>query len=107
MDRDGNGRVFRPFAMPQVSEQLRVELPGLDLTGCNRCSRSSYLDREGFNEARNLHCPMEGCNYIWCKECQQEFVPNGPKHSCDGSSELKRLVEQQGWKYCPGKTHFF
>ncbi|KAN0119147.1 hypothetical protein V8E52_004594 [Russula decolorans] len=71
------------------------------LLQCRKCGRSSYLDREGFNEARNLHCPMEGCNYVWCKECQQEFVPNGPKHSCDGSSELKRLVEQQGWKYCP------
>jgi len=50
---------------------------------------------------------MEGCNYVWCKECQQEFVPNGPKHSCDGSSELKRLVEEQGWKYCPGEILFF
>ncbi|KAI0280134.1 hypothetical protein BGY98DRAFT_372360 [Russula aff. rugulosa BPL654] len=71
------------------------------LLQCRRCGQSSYLDREGFNEARNLHCPMEGCRYVWCKECQQEFVPNGPEHSCDGSSELKRLVEQQGWKYCP------
>ena len=50
---------------------------------------------------------MEGCNYVWCKECQQEFVPNGPEHSCDGSSELKRLVEQQGWKYCPGRILLF
>jgi len=50
---------------------------------------------------------MEGCTYIWCKACQQEIVPNGPEHSCDGSSELKRLVQQQGWKYCPGKIPFF
>ncbi|KAF9821242.1 hypothetical protein IEO21_00850 [Rhodonia placenta] len=26
----------------------------------------------------------------------------GPKHSCDGSSELKHLMQQRGWKYCPG-----
>jgi len=60
-----------------------------------------YFDREVFNEARNLHCPIGGCRYVWCKECQQQFVAKGPKHSCDGSSELKRLVEEKGWKYCP------
>jgi len=68
---------------------------------CRRCRQSSYIDREGFNEAKNLHCPIEGCTYVWCKECWQEIVPNGPEHSCDGSSELKHLVQQQGWKYCP------
>ncbi len=26
MDRDGDGRVFRPLAMPQVSEPFRIEL---------------------------------------------------------------------------------
>ena len=46
---------------------------------------------------------MKDCKYVWCKECQQEVVPKGPEHSCDGSLELKRLVEQKGWKYCPGK----
>jgi len=46
---------------------------------------------------------MEGCTYIWCKACQQEIVPNGPEHSCDGSSELNHLVQQQGWKFCPSK----
>ncbi|KAN0119148.1 hypothetical protein V8E52_004595 [Russula decolorans] len=73
----------------------------LILLPCRRCDQSSYFDREAFNEARNLHCPMEGCTYIWCKECQQEIVPNAPEHSCDGSSELKHLVQQQGWKFCP------
>jgi hypothetical protein len=47
---------------------------------------------------------MEDCTYIWCKACQQEIVPNGTEHSCDGSSELKHLVEQQGWKFCPSKS---
>jgi hypothetical protein len=27
MDRDGDSRVFRHLAMPQVSEQFRIELP--------------------------------------------------------------------------------
>jgi hypothetical protein len=55
------------------------------------------------DEARNLRCPVTDCNFVWCKECQQEIVPDGPEHSCDGSSEMKHLVEQQGWKYCPCK----
>jgi hypothetical protein len=35
MDRDGDGRVFRPLAMPQVSEQFlnQTAVTGLDLTG--------------------------------------------------------------------------
>jgi len=73
----------------------------LILVQCRGCGKSSYFDREVFNEARNLHCPLEGCMYIWCKACQQEIVPNGPEHSCDGSSELKHLVQEQGWKFCP------
>ena len=28
MDRDGDGRVFRPLAMPQVSEQFRIKPAG-------------------------------------------------------------------------------
>jgi hypothetical protein len=64
----------------------------------DRCSRSSYFDREGFDKAQKLNCPMEGCGYVWCKQCQQEIIPNGPEHSCGGSSELKRPVQQrQDW----------
>ncbi|KAI0297436.1 hypothetical protein BC826DRAFT_933608, partial [Russula brevipes] len=71
---------------------------------CPRCSHSSFFDRQEFNEERNLMCPFTDCNYVWCKACQQEIVPDapdGPDHSCDGSSELKHLAQQQGWKYCP------
>ena len=70
----------------------------------DRCSHSSFFGKEAMNEARNLRCPMDGCNFVWCKECQQEIGPGGPEHSCDGSSEMKHLVEQQGWKYCPSKS---
>ncbi|KAI0302832.1 hypothetical protein B0F90DRAFT_1712460, partial [Multifurca ochricompacta] len=68
---------------------------------CRKCSRSSFFDRQEFDETRNLKCPITGCDYVWCKGCQQEINPDGPEHSCDGSSEMKHLVEQQGWKYCP------
>jgi hypothetical protein len=52
---------------------------------------------------KHLRCPQDGCIYVWCKECQQEIIPGGPEHSCDGSSELTNLVQNQGWKYCPSK----
>lgn len=68
---------------------------------CPKGRHSSFIDREEFNEARELTCPLTDCNYAWCKGCQQEIIPNGPEHSCDGSSELKHLAQQQGWKYCP------
>ncbi|KAH9059758.1 hypothetical protein EDB87DRAFT_741018 [Lactarius vividus] len=71
------------------------------LQHCRKCTHSSFFDREQLNEARNLRCPMPDCNFVWCKECQQEIVEGGPEHSCDGSSEMKHLVQQQGWKYCP------
>lgn len=29
---------------------------------------------------------------------------DGPRHSCDGSSELASLMKEKGWKYCPGNT---
>ncbi|KAN0116420.1 hypothetical protein V8E52_005801 [Russula decolorans] len=75
----------------------------LILLPCRRCGRSSYFfDGEVFNEARNLHCPMEGCTYIWCKACQQEIITNAPEHSCDGSSELKPTA---GLEILP-KYHF-
>ncbi len=63
----------------------------------DRCGQSSYFDREGFNEAQNVQCPMEGCAYAWCKRCQQEIVPNGPEHSCGGSSTQKPLHQRRNW----------
>jgi len=49
----------------------------------------------------HLKCPTTDCNYVWCKMCQKEILPKGRKHSCDGSSEMARLVKRKGWRYCP------
>jgi len=68
---------------------------------CRRCTHTSFFDKEEFDEAKNLTCPRTDCNYVWCKDCQQEIIPGGPEHSCDGSSELEHLVQEQGWKFCP------
>jgi len=70
----------------------------LVLLQCRRCGQSGYFDKEGFNEARNLQCPAEDCAYAWCKKCQQEVVPNGPEHSCDGSSAQKPPL-QRDWTF--------
>jgi len=83
----------------QYERWIEMELAEfLVLLQCRRCSQSGYFDKEGFNEAQNLQCPTEGCAYAWCKRCQQEVVPNGPEHSCDGSSAQKPRL-QRGWTF--------
>ena len=63
-----------------------------------------FLARDEHDETEIINCPLPDCNYAWCKECQQAIEFIGPKHSCDGTSELDHLMEQQGWKYCPGES---
>lgn len=60
------------------------------------------MDKDEFNEAKVLVCPLRGCNHIWCKACSRTIEIGGPPHSCDGSSELTHLMRAQGWKNCPG-----
>ncbi|KAH9985051.1 hypothetical protein BJV74DRAFT_775971 [Russula compacta] len=68
---------------------------------CRKCQRSIFVARDEYEEAEIIPCPLPDCNHKWCKQCQQSILLNGPKHSCDGSSELDHLMQQQGWKYCP------
>ena len=67
----------------------------------DRCNRSAFVDREDYNDMPNIACPLPDCDYIWCKSCHGCIEIGGPKHSCDGSSELDHLMKQQGWQYCP------
>jgi hypothetical protein len=60
-----------------------------------------FVARDEHEEANIITCPLPDCNHTWCKQCQQSIYFNGPKHSCDGTSELDHLMKQQGWKYCP------
>jgi hypothetical protein len=59
--------------------------------------------RDEHEEANVIACPLPDCTHAWCKLCQQSIDCNGPKHSCDGTSELDHLMKQQGWKYCPSE----
>jgi len=71
------------------------------LLHCRKCQRSMFVARDEHEEASVIACPLPDCNHVWCKQCQQSIDFNGPKHSCDGTSELNHLMKQQGWKYCP------
>lgn len=79
----------------------------LQLISCPRCKESVFVDRAEYEAAPILVCPLPKCNYAWCKACQQAIVIDGPKHSCDGSSELEHLMQRRGWKHCPGSIVLF
>ena len=60
-----------------------------------------FVARDEYENAKTIVCPLADCNHAWCKQCQKSIDSNGPKHSCDGTSELDHLMKEQGWKYCP------
>ena len=62
-----------------------------------------FVAKDEHDEVDIVICPLPDCNHIWCKQCQQPIDLFGPKHSCDGSSELDYLMKQNGWKYCPSE----
>ncbi|TFK66840.1 hypothetical protein BDN72DRAFT_127511 [Pluteus cervinus] len=73
------------------------------LVTCRRCKRSAYIDRSEHDAAKLILCPLPDCSYTWCRMCNQEVRPQAMQtHSCDGTTELKALAKQQGWKNCPG-----
>ncbi|KAJ6488102.1 hypothetical protein DFH09DRAFT_1252788 [Mycena vulgaris] len=90
----------------QILQELQIASLSI-LLHCRKCTQSVFVDRAEYEAAPILVCPLPRCNYAWCKACQQAIVMDGPKHSCDGSSELEHLMKSRGWKHCPGcKTPF-
>jgi len=86
----------------QYSIWTEMELVSFSvLLYCRKCQRTMFVARDEHEEAKIIACPLPDCNHAWCKQCQQSIDFNGPKHSCDGTSELDHLMKQQGWKYCP------
>ncbi|KAL4063265.1 hypothetical protein V8B97DRAFT_1992842 [Scleroderma yunnanense] len=71
------------------------------LLHCQKCKQTAFVDRQDYDAMQNIVCPLRDCNHVWCKECQRTITVGGPKHSCDGSIELDRLVRRKGWRYCP------
>lgn len=85
-----------------IFEELQMAVCSIVLH-CRKCQNTMFVDREEYDENKILECPLPGCRHTWCKLCQQpvERWP-GPFHSCDGSLELTYLMQQHGWKFCPG-----
>jgi len=87
----------------QYDTWVRLEMTQFAVVlDCSECRRSTFVDKEDFHDMEILICPLPDCYHIWCKACQQPITLNGTKHSCDGSLELDRLMNEKGWKYCPG-----
>ena len=84
---------------------LCVSLRPLLLILYSRCQHSGFVDREDLEAESEIHCPFSGCDHVWCKKCEQTIDSSGPKHSCDGTSELDHLMKQQGWRYCPSESN--
>ncbi|KAH8829099.1 hypothetical protein DL96DRAFT_1668719 [Flagelloscypha sp. PMI_526] len=80
---------------------LTMQSISLPLT-CPKCTHEFSVDREDFSRLSIIGCPLPACKHIWCKFCRQE-IPFGyvGEHTCDGSSELKALMTEKGWKFCP------
>ncbi|TFK72289.1 hypothetical protein BDN72DRAFT_792665 [Pluteus cervinus] len=89
-----------PEAQFAIFEEMQLVMYSVPVR-CPGCRRSVNIDRQEYEENAILACPLPGCNYGWCKNCQQAIVQNGPRHSCDGTNELDHLMTQQGWKRCP------
>ncbi|KAI0645182.1 hypothetical protein C8Q79DRAFT_757152 [Trametes meyenii] len=69
---------------------------------CRRCRQASWVDKGTYRNSDTIKCPSKGCGYVWCKDCSQPINVSGPKHSCDGTSELNDLMKAKKWKRCPG-----
>ncbi|KAF9231835.1 hypothetical protein BU15DRAFT_55690, partial [Melanogaster broomeanus] len=108
-DKNTKPTVISRFLVEQIGiteEQFQVWIE-MELTqfsvliNCRKCNRSAFVDRQDHEETLNIVCPLRDCQNVWCKACQQTIVIGGPKHSCDGSSELDHLMKTKGWHYCP------
>ena len=101
LDRDGNGFLLCSLILSKVRPWYSLARPSANTR--DRCQRTMFVARDEHEEAKIVACPLPDCDHAWCKQCQQSIDRNGPKHSCDGTSELDHLMKQQGWKYCPSE----
>ncbi|KAJ7242524.1 hypothetical protein C8J57DRAFT_1244061 [Mycena rebaudengoi] len=73
---------------------MAVNISRLCAYPAHKCKDSMFVDQSEYEVAPII-------------VCQQTIGVSGPKHSCDGSSELEDLMRRRGWKHCPGcKTAF-
>ncbi|QRW02411.1 protein ligase [Ceratobasidium sp. AG-Ba] len=70
---------------------------------CTQCERRYMVSRDDYMDpsTKEFRCAMPDCDHVWCKSCSTT-IEKGKTHTCDGSAELTRLMETEGWKACPG-----
>ena len=61
-----------------VEVECRKSVPARLPLGCHaynawrRCKQKAAVDREDYELSPWIKCPMPGCQFIWCKKCNQE-----------------------------------
>jgi hypothetical protein len=66
----------------------------------NEGERAAFVVRADLDSEENIiSCPLPDCSYKWCKNCNVS-IEGEESHSCDGTSELKKLMAEEGWKVC-------
>jgi hypothetical protein len=97
----GNDILLLDTPLSNVITPISLSI-GLTFT-LRRCRRTAFVDRQEYEATQIIICPLPNCIAMWCKFCQQDVEIGGPPHSCDGVQELDHLMNNEGWKYCPGK----
>ncbi|TFK93594.1 hypothetical protein K466DRAFT_478290, partial [Polyporus arcularius HHB13444] len=91
----------KSFALYEIFSEMQLARFST-IVHCRKCKQTIFVDKAEYQEAQEIVCPLPRCGHAWCKTCSQAIEIGGPKHSCDGSSELKHLMNLRGWKHCPG-----
>ncbi|KAF8596757.1 hypothetical protein BDV93DRAFT_527868 [Ceratobasidium sp. AG-I] len=88
----------------QYATYVELSLASLSvMVHCRKCQRAAFVVRADLDSEENvIHCPLPDCSYVWCKNCNRSLEGEQENHSCDGTSELKKLMAEEGWKDCPG-----
>ncbi|KAG9120402.1 hypothetical protein FRC07_004121 [Ceratobasidium sp. 392] len=87
----------------QYAIYVELSLASLStMVHCRKCQRAAFVMRADLDSQEStISCPLPDCSHKWCKSCNLS-VEGEQEHSCDGTSELKKLMAAEGWKDCPG-----
>jgi hypothetical protein len=106
MEPDGKESFLCNYRMPKV-RLFKLDFTDSLIYAC-RCKRQLVIGRDDYRNIEMVSCLRENCDAYWCKKCSQ-LAEHGLEHSCDGTAEFKRYVQQKKLKECPGKitNHLF
>ncbi|KAG8746213.1 hypothetical protein FRC10_005729 [Ceratobasidium sp. 414] len=83
----------------QYAIYVELSLASLStMVHCRKCERAAFVMRADLDSQENtITCPLPDCSHKWCKNCNLS-IEGEEEHSCDGTSELKKLMAEEGWK---------